>query len=276
MNLLLGVNVYEAKGEAARRQANCLDSLRALKNVSLVNLQFEDEILEVEGFTTLARLVNDSRRVTGLSGARKPILSEVFSVLAEQARHGGHSHFAFANSDIIFTQDAIDRVLTYPKETYIFSRVDFDYDTPAGAEIMTFGTDVFVLERRWWAANSKRFRDYILGEGCWDNVYTSIMLCHSDGLLLNREPLVKHERHPSPFTSSVFAQHNGFLAALDRLYFSLWCEYHSGLTKLRERHAGVEEEIELRRKVFRWNPSPQDRLLQAYRGSKARIKYSLS
>src|ERR1044072_3094503 len=108
MTILLGINIYAAKGNAARRQENCLESLRALEGVSLVNLQFTNERIEAAGFDSVCELKSDSQKVTGRKGARKPIVPEIFTVLAERARSQGLRYFGFTNSDIIISQAAID------------------------------------------------------------------------------------------------------------------------------------------------------------------------
>ncbi len=274
MSILLGVNIYAAASEAARRQDNCLRSLRALSGVRLVNLQFIDDLIEAEGFETLPLLKNDSRKITGRTGARKPVASEMFGVLAREARRRGCRYFAFSNSDIIITQAAIDRAAEGDKQAYIFSRMDFDGRSGADLGMLIAGLDLFVIDSGWWLDNERRFRPYISAEWCWDNVYAAITLCHSDGMLLNREPLIKHESHPSAAGSTAFTRFNGLLAALDRLYFTLWCEYYEKLGRLRARNADLSDELDLQAKVFAWNPSSLDRFVQACRAAKAKLNYS--
>lgn len=274
MSILLGVNIYAAATEAARRQDNCLRSLRALTGVRLANLQFEDDVIDAEGFETLPLLKNDSRKITGRAGARKPVASEMFGVLAREARRQGCQYFGFSNSDIIITQAAIDRVAERDRQAYIFSRMDFDGRSGEDLGILVAGLDLFVIDSVWWLDNERRFRPYISAEWCWDNVYAAIMLCHSNGLLLNREPLIKHESHPSAAGSTAFTRFNGLLAALDRLYFTLWCEYYEGLTKLRARNADLSDELDLQAKVFAWNPNSLDRFIQTCRAAKAKFYYS--
>ena len=61
--------------------------LRELSLTTPVNLQFADrrDFQEFEGFDTLAVLRQDSNSLTGQSGARKPVVSELFTCLAEAA-----------------------------------------------------------------------------------------------------------------------------------------------------------------------------------------------
>ena len=218
MSILLGINVYAAKGDAARRQENCLKSLRALEGVSLVNLQFADDPIEAERFDTVCELKNDSRKVTGRKGPQKPIVSELFTILAEQARSRGLRYFGFANSDIIISQSAIDCAVAERKEAYVFSRMDYDGESGKDIGMLIFGADLFIIDTRWWLDNKWRFRPYIFGEFCWDNVYASIILCHAQAVLLNREASIKHERHANNLGESPFGWYNGLLAALDTTY----------------------------------------------------------
>ena len=48
--------------------------------------------------------MTDSVRVTANGRPAKPLTSEIFDVLAQEAAAGGHRHFAFINADIVVTQ----------------------------------------------------------------------------------------------------------------------------------------------------------------------------
>src|SRR6202008_3060739 len=192
MGLLVGSNFYDAQGDAGRRQAAAVDSLRALKGVALGNVQWADEIFEVEGIRTLPRLKLDSRGVSGRPGKRRPVVSEIFDVLARVAEEEGREYFAYANGDILVSQQAVSRILTGRRETYAFSRMDVDGESGAELGMMTYGVDAFAARVDWWRRNRTRFRRYLVAEWVWDNVYTAILLAHSDGVLLNREPLIRH------------------------------------------------------------------------------------
>ena len=271
--ILLGVNVYAPRGDAARRQENCLKSLRALKNVSLANIQFKTGAIEAEGFETLCDLESDSLKVTGKNGTQKPIISEVFDVLAREARERGCSYFGYLNSDILVSSAAIDYVTDRCRQAYLFSRMDFDKETDQRLGMLLAGIDFFVVDARWWIDNSWRFRPYIGGEPVWDNVYAAILLCHADAVLLNRDPYILHERHAQAWVKSPFAQYTRLLSALDAYYFSLWVRYFERVSELRSLNAGEREELELQGEVFRWSPSRSERVIQACRNLKARVRY---
>ena len=276
MSILLGINVYDASGDAARRQTQCVNSLLALRGVELANLQFYDEKHEQHGLPTCSVLRQDSRTVTGRKGNRKPITSEMFDALAERATAQSCRWFGFTNSDIIVSQEAVDLATSSNRQSYVFSRMDIDGADGRDLRLIIWGADLFVFETKWWALNRWRFRPYVAGESCWDNVYAALTLCHSDGWLLNRKPLIRHEAHETVWGGGPFGTHNGFLAALDRPYFSLWCEYVAALEALRKHGAEEREETELRERVFVWRPSLRGRLLQAARAAKARLAYVLT
>jgi hypothetical protein len=274
MSLLLGVNAFDASGDAARRQAHALESWRALAGVRLANLQWPDDVVEVDGFETLPVLRADSRTVSGRAGRRLPVLNEAFDRLADAAEAAGHAWFGYANSDIHWSQAAVDRVTGGGPDAWAFSRMDVDPATGRDLEMVTAGIDGFVVSVAWWRANRRRFRGYIGGEPVWDNVYAAILLRHAGAVLVNREPLLRHERHPAgDWRRSPFARYIAYLAALDRLHFSRWAVYHHHLLLLRERGAAAEEEERLQREVFRGPEPLSGRLLQGARVLKAWLAY---
>lgn len=274
MSLLLGVNAFPASGDAARRQSSALETWRRLDGVRLANLGWPGDVLEVDGFATHPVLRHDSRTVTGRPGPRKPIVGEAFDRLAEIAAAEGCRWFAYANSDIAWTQGAVDAVVRGGRQVYAFSRGDVHPETGRVMEMVAAGVDAFVVDVAWWGANRRRFRPYIGGEPIWDNVYTAILLRHGDGVLLNREPLVRHERHPAgEWTRSPFAPYLGYLAALDSLYFTRWAVYHDRLLEMRARGASLDEEEALQRDVFRGRISPAARLKHVGRALRARVRW---
>ena len=277
MTILLGVNAFPARGEGGRRQAEALATWRTLDGARLANLQWDDDVYELEGFETHPVLRSDSRTVTGRPGRRLPVLNEAFDRLASLAERQGNRWFGYANSDISITQAAVDRILSADREGYAFGRMDFDRDTRADLEMMTAGIDLFAFQVDWWRANRKRFRAYIGGETIWDNVYVAILLAHADAVLLNRDPLIRHEHHPpSDWNNSPFAGYLNYLAALDRPYFSLWADYFHRLTEMRKRAGGPAdeaEELEMQREVFHRRASPLGKAVQAARVLKATARW---
>jgi hypothetical protein len=277
VSVLLGVNAFPGSGEAAARQGRALASWRELEGVRRVNLGWADEMLEVDGFESQPLLKLESSGVSGRAGRRKPIVSEAFDHLAALAAARGCRWFAYANSDIAWTQGAVDAIRRSGREAYAFSRGDLSGPGAPPAEVVTSGIDGFAVSVEWWGAHRHRFRAYIGGEPIWDNVYTALLLSHADALLLNREPLVLHERHPAgDWSGSPFRAYLGYLATLDSLYFSRWAHYHDALLRLREAGASEAEELALQPAIFRRPFPARARLVQAARALRARARRALA
>ena len=124
--LLVGTHTFTAGPDGMRRQAAGVASLTALRGVAVVNLQFESNPHHVAGVETLASLRSSSNSVTGRSGVRKPLMSELFDVLGAEAAARGIDWFCFTNGDIIFSQEAVDWILAAPGDAAVLSREDFD------------------------------------------------------------------------------------------------------------------------------------------------------
>lgn len=274
--LLIGTHTYAASGEAAGRQRRCLESLAGLRRAAVVDVQFAEGGHRVEGVETLAVLRRDSRTVARAAGPRKAIVSEVLEVLAREASARGFRCFCFTNADILWSQAAVDWIAGGAKEAYALSRRDVDGETGADLNVQLSGVDALALDVRWWDSHRHRFRDYIVGEICWDNVYTAIVMCHADAAIENRLGLLRHERHPSGATSDpAIGRYIQLLAALDAGYFHLWCCYWGRLEALRSAGAPRDDEEDLERAVFSRRPTPFQRIVQAARGGKARLRYAL-
>jgi hypothetical protein len=272
--ILIGTHTFAARGDGLRRQAACAASLQALDRAQAVNVQFAQDPHHADGIETLAVLRNTSNSLTGRAGPTKPDVSEIFRVLASEAAARGLALFCFTNGDIIISQPAVDWMLSTPKDTFVFSRENFDGSTGEGRGMELAGTDVFAMTVRWWQTNAHRFRRYLLGEGGFDNVYTAIMMCHSDGVIENRRPLVRHEVHqPGPMPSPHFGQYIRLLCALDAQYFTRWCRYWDRLVRMRRSGATADEETAWAREAFTWNPSRHESLIQRARNVKAYLRY---
>lgn len=276
MKVLLGTQFYAGAADAVRRQANAARSMVALLDVVLVNVQWSDESCDYEGFQTLAALRRDSRSIAGSDGPRKPIVSDVFDALAAAAVSHGSRYFMFVNSDIIVTQAAIDAVARGGRQTYAFSRADFDRETATSARILTSGIDGFAFDVDWWRAERDRFRPYILGEWFYDCVFAAIMMTFGNGVVLNRSGELRHEihAHAVPDAARASVAFNGYLVALDAREFSLWAQYHARLAELRARCAAEAEEDAMARHVFAWRPSPGQSLRHVARCVRARARFA--
>jgi hypothetical protein len=274
--VLVGTHTWAASADAARRNAHGIASLQALCDADIVNVQFRDRPHEHPGVETLARLRRDSNLLVGRTGPRKPLMVDLFDALAHEAVARARPYFCFTNTDILISQPAIDWILQSAKEAYIFSRRNFDGTTGAPTTIEFAGYDVYAIRPAWWFRHRHRFRPYIAGEGIWDEVYTTILMCHSEAAIENRLSLVRHEAHPMvPVPSKEFGRYIQMLSAFDARYFSIWCRYYVGVTAMREAGAGPEEEEAFARAVFVWRPGAADRVIQIARTAKAVARYQL-
>jgi len=273
LTLVLGTQVYEGAPDAMARQTRAVEALVALRNVIPLNVQWADAPYEWSGLETIAVLRQDSATVTGLPmRRRKPIMPELFDALADAAAARGCPAFGFLNADIIVSQAAVDLVARENNDGCMFSRMDVDAATGADRGIMLNGLDLFVFAVAWWRRERRRFRPYILGEWFYDPVFAAILMSHGRGTIANRNGDIRHAMHQHA-PHGPLSHYNGYLAAIDAAYFSLWAQYRSRLDALRARDASAEEERALQRDVFRWQPSLVKRAVQAGRSAKAWLRY---
>jgi hypothetical protein len=247
--LLLGTSVSGKPGDTARREAAAQASLAALRpgGTECLNLSFVDEPAADMLLPQRRALTQDAPGVSGVAGARKPLVLEMLDVLAAEASARGIPRIGLVNGDIVVPPAAIARLVALDCPAVAISRTDVGGGGP-DAEMLQ-GVDMFVFDREFWQRERRRFRPYLLGEMVWDNVYASLVCCHG-GALLNRERLILHERHPSVAHGSPFARYVHQLATRDRSYFTLWCTYVSRAKALRARGGSAEEEYALQREVF--------------------------
>jgi hypothetical protein len=274
--MLIGLNAFSGDAGAVRRQQAAAEHLLRLSSTEVVNLQFRSgPQTTLAGIETLPALSQDSREIAGPGSRSKAMTLEMFDVLAATASARGHDYFAYVNSDIIVLPAALDRIVDGRRETYAISRYDVaSADDLKGGTQVTAGVDMFVFSPVWWRSHRRRFRSYVVGDACWDNVYTAVMMCHSNGAILNRDPLIVHERHPAVWNDATSsASYNGFMAALDARYFSLWCQYFARLEKARADGASAAVEQELRDSTFSWRPSVTAAVRQSIRSIRARWQF---
>jgi hypothetical protein len=273
--MLVGLHAYSAA--SMRRQQAAVEALSTLGGVEGLNVQFlKAPWTSLPGIETLPALAVDSIAVAGPGRRPKPLTRELFDVLARIAEVRGHRYFAYINSDIVVLPAAVEAIDRDRLDTYAISRHDVDDIRHHGSDgtPLTSGVDMFVMDLAWWERHRRRFRPYVIGDACWDNVYTALMMCHSNGVILNRDRLVLHERHQAVWNdTTATARYNGFLAALDARYFSLWCEYWNQLERGRADGASAADEEALRERVFLWRRSPAAALRQSVRSVRARLRF---
>jgi hypothetical protein len=272
MSLLIGAQFYAGPPDAARRQEQAIEALLRLRGVTRLNIQWVNEVYEHPAIETLAVLRHDSRTVTRLPVRRKPIMPELFDALAAAAATRGCRYFGFVNADILVSQAAVDLITREQRDAYAFSRLDIEPETGRALNLILNGLDLFAFTVDWWRRERHRFRRYILAEWFYDCVFGALIVCHGNGMIVNRDGEIRHEAHPQA-PSGLLAHYNGYLAALDAPYFSLWVRYRNRLDELRKRHAPLMEELALQRETFVWRPSVVDRLVHVGRQLKARWRY---
>ncbi|MGH9407880.1 MAG: hypothetical protein ACRD1V_00340 [Vicinamibacterales bacterium] len=272
-SIVIGSAFYPADGDGGRRQERARAALRALPDAMPVNLQFTDETFAPDGFLTLPVLRLDSRTVTGAPGRRKPIVSEMLDALADAARKNGCRYFAYLNADIEATPAALEYIRSRGRDGYAFCRVDVDADTRGSLGIQPYGIDMVAFEVGWWTRARRRFRPYIAGEACWDNVYAALICSLGHGDIVSHQPLIFHERHPTAWQAhdDPFAQYNGYLAALDAPYFSRWVDYVHAVKDAKE--SEIEHDRTIAR-IFGARTTPLERITHAGRQVRARWRYS--
>lgn len=275
----MGVQAYPVSGGARQRQDRALQALRDLEGVELVNLQFARNWTPInpDGFECLAVLEHDSVTATGAQGIRKPLMSELCCALGAEAHRRGSEYFCFTNSDIVFTQRAVDEMRDRGLEGYVFSRMEVDAATDANLEINLGGVDTIATRPGWWLANAYRFRPFIVGESLWDQLYASILLRHADAMLFNVRPLIRHVMHPVAWSErGAYGDYNRYLAALDSHYFTLWCEYHAAREEWARRGGSEEENFDIQRSAFTRPWSRGTWPIQSLRRAKAWCRYKRS
>jgi hypothetical protein len=271
--ILLGTSI-SGKGDAARRERDAQASLHSLSNCGAavcVNLGFAGEASTTAILPTLPILTHDARTVTGVQGARKPVVSEMIDALAAEAGRRGLTRIGIVNGDIVVTASALARDAECNAPCAAFSRTDLGGGEP---EVnLLYGVDMFTFDVAFWRRERRRFRPYLLGEPVWDNVYGAIVACHG-GTLFNRERLILHQRHLSASESSVYRSYVQRLAARDSSYFTLWCAYVERAAALRARGGRAQEEYALQRTTF-VAPGPAASALDVLRGSWWRMKRAI-
>lgn len=269
--LVIGSAFYPARGDAARRQERAREALLSLSGIIPINLQFEDERFDLDGLRTLPVLRRDSRTVTGADGRRKPIVSEMLDALSSIAAEEKAPYFAYMNADIEVSQAAVDYITSERRDGYAFCRVDVDPQTREDFGIQPYGVDMVAIRTDWWARERRRFRPYIAGEACWDNVYAALLCSYGSGDLVDHRKLIFHERHPAVWIDSPFAAYNGHLAALDARYFSQWVTYVEAV--MRAPDAGADHERLIREVLGNPHLAWRERIRDAGRQVRARWRY---
>lgn len=260
VRVVLGTSISGRGGETGTREAAAQRALASLTDTVALNFAFPGETPPAL-VATRAVLPRDASAVARAPGPRKPIVTDILDLAAEEAARRGAPFCGIVNGDIVVSQAAIDTLADPPAPALAYFRLDVGGgETP---EMLLFGVDMFVFSVPWWRAERRRFRDYILGEAIWDNVFAAIAACHG-GVLLHADPFITHERHAGG-GSSAYARYLQSLAARDATYFSRWCAFVEGVREAREQGGGAEAERAVAAAAFR-PPTRRERALDVLRG----------
>lgn len=247
--LLIGTSTPVRPDGLTQREREAEQSLAALRDAIPVVLRFVDEPRADACVPALHVLTRAAPDVTGRPGPRKPIVRDIFDVLAAEAERRGCRRIAFVNGDIVVRPAASEAILGAAEPFVAISRQDVGGDPPQAPAMLLRGVDLVAVDVAFWRRERRRFRAYVAGEPLWDNVYAAIGLTHGPGVLFNRTPLIEHERHV-PARGEAFADYLHLLATWDSYYFSRWCTYVDAAEALRARGGTPDEERALQRGIF--------------------------
>src|SRR4051812_11006678 len=192
----------------------------------------------------------------------------MLDALAVEAQRRGCRRLALVNGDILVGPETVEALAARREPAVALSRLDVGGGEPDA--MLLRGVDMVMLDTAFWRAERRRFGPYILGEALWDNVYAAIVVCHG-GVLINREPLIRHERHQPGGRNSPFARYGHLLATRDARYFTRWCVYVAEAERLRGDGGSIDKEYALQRAVFT-RPGAAARVKDAVRAAWWRMK----
>ena len=183
MKIILGSNIF---GES-HRQSVAIDSWLHLKDkhdLDVYNVQFIQPEYTDNRINTLNVLDRDSTSVTG--GSKKlPFVNDIFNSLA----HLDCDYFIYCNSDVIVNANLLKFINSNQPDCFACSRLDINniksFDDVLNKQIQPIryeiaGFDTFIFSRHWYKKHNSLFRDYLIGQPCWDQVYATIMKIYGD------------------------------------------------------------------------------------------------
>lgn len=183
MKIILGSNLFGNY----HRQNVAIESWLHLNeqfDVDVYDVQFDDAEQVDSRLNTLKVLCRDSQQITK-GDKRLPFINDIFNALSRMEC----DYFIYCNSDVIVNSNLIKFIHDKQPACFACSRLDinniesFDFVlnkqiTPVRYEIAGF--DAFVFSRHWYIEHESLFRDYLIGQPCWDQVYATIMKIYGD------------------------------------------------------------------------------------------------
>lgn len=200
-NILIGTNTFLKNS----RQDLCIESLKKLRkknnNVDICLVQHIDDNVCYYDIEVVKELSRDSSQFVK-TNKKLPLVNDIFDVLSERCR----DYFVFCNSDIILSQQLIDKITNAktPFEAFGISRIDIPNINSLSESFIPIrmepaGFDCWVVSKKWWKNNRHLFKDYFLGRPFFDVHYTMLMLLHTySDIHVSNERLIYHIKHPSP------------------------------------------------------------------------------
>jgi len=192
MKIIIGTNTFGKY----HRQDVAVESWKHLSDVKLVNVQFEDEKdsfnvqYDMEHVFTLTRSSMDT---VDKSTKKLPYINDILDVLSRQ----DCDYFIYTNNDVIINKNLIKYISENKPACMSCSRLDIhdvhSFDiilekkiTPVRYEIAGF--DTFIFSKDWYELHKDLFRDYLVGQPHWDQVYAGLMKMHGGDLFGNNFP----------------------------------------------------------------------------------------
>ena len=257
------------------RQRRGMASLLRLSRCHTVNLQFASRWKNIEypGVETLPVLNSDSCAASGVAGVRKPLLSELFSRLAQVARTRGIPYFGFINSDVILLREMIEEVNRGRHECYMASRKDMDAEGKLADGYLVQGVDLWIMSVGFHEREGWRLPAAIVGEFGGDNLCASIALTHGDGFLINHRTVCLHETHENRWINSPFAEYNHLQCIRQGYYFSAWARYIAAISAQNAINQSDAEVRRLQQSCFGRKPGWVDHALCKLKLAKWKLIY---
>ena len=223
MKIVLASNYYKRDNEFNKRQKLSIQSFLKIKekfpeNVELVNLAFEDEQVDIEGFKTYNQLQRSSKEIIkdyfvnfirecdeNLTKrieeckTKLPSVYEIFTILSQL----DCDYFLFVNDDIVVSDRYIKEILNSTDDALIASRLHvFELNDLSNnfkpESYSVHGFDGFAVRSKFWQENKYNFPEFLLGRPYWDtNYYTRFKLLGNVKTLNKLPPVIFHEDHAS-------------------------------------------------------------------------------
>lgn len=178
MKIIIGTNTFGNY----HRQNVAIDSLVHLKktfDLQLFDVQFEGNTQHDNRLETLNTLSRSSLDHT--TGSKQlPFVNDIFNVLCDQ----DCDYFIFCNSDVIVNGNLIKHIKEHKPHAMACSRLDIkhidSFDDVLKKQIKPVryeiaGFDCFIFSKVWYLEKKQLFRDYLVGQPCWDQVYATII-----------------------------------------------------------------------------------------------------